>query len=153
MLRSVGAIVLALIVGFVVIMAIELTGTWLFPLPPGVDPMDSEALSAAIEAGQVPLGGMVFVVLAYALGSLVAGWVAARVAATSKMRHALIVGGILMVLGIINLFAIPHPLWMTIATLVVFLPLAYLGGRLALRGAAGPEAGAPAAPEAGATPG
>ncbi len=90
-----------------------------------------------MQAGQVPLGAMVFVILAYAAGSFGGGWVAARLAAARKLRHALVVGGVLMLAGVSNLVTIPHPTWMVIATLVVFLPLAYAGGRLAQRGAAG----------------
>lgn len=138
MLRSLGVVVAGLVIGFVLVMAFELAGMRLFPLPAGVDPMgDPESLARAMQAGQVPLGAMVFVVLAYAAGSFGGGWVAARLAAARKLRHALVVGGVLMLAGVSNLVTIPHPTWMVIATLVVFLPLAYAGGRLAQRGAAG----------------
>jgi hypothetical protein len=36
-----------------------------------------------------------------------------------------------MVFGILNVVLIPHPLWFTVATFIVFLPAAWLGGRLA----------------------
>ena len=43
-----------------------------------------------------------------------------------------------LIAGIMNLVAIPHPLWFSIVSLLVFLPAAWLGGRIgAGRGTAG----------------
>ncbi len=39
MLRSLGVVVAGLVIGFVLVMAFELAGMRLFPLPAGVDPM------------------------------------------------------------------------------------------------------------------
>jgi len=127
---SLVAVVLGVVVAFVLIMAIEILGSTLFPPPAGVDVMDEASLSAALEAGQIPLGAMLFVLLAYLVGSFAGGGVAARIARRNPMGHALVVGGILLVMGIGNLVSIPHPLWMAIATLVIFLPAAWLGGRV-----------------------
>ncbi len=148
MLRSLGAIVLGFVTAFVLITLFEFLS--LATMPAGIDPMDDPAsLERAMQAGQVPFIAMLLVVLGYAAGAFAGGWVAEKVARRWPMRHALILGVLLTLAGISNLASFQHPLWMAIATLLVFLPLAYLGGRLALRAAAAvpppePEAEAPA---------
>jgi hypothetical protein len=135
--RGLGAIMLGLLAGFLLIMSLEMSGARAFPLPAGIDPTNREQMTAAMADGRIPVGAMVMVIAAYAAGSLAGGWMAARLAPTLKVRHALIVGAILTLMGLLNLASIPHPVWMQVATAMVFLPLAYLGGRLAERGRAG----------------
>jgi len=141
MSRSVGAVVLGLVVAFLLISMIEVAGTLVFAFPPDVDPMDAEAMSAAIEAGRVPVGSMLTVIAAYAAGSFAGGWLTAWLAQRwqrpAPMKLALTLGGILTLMGIWNLVTITHPLWMQIATIVAFVPLAYLGARVAMRAASG----------------
>lgn len=48
------------------------------------------------------------------------------------MRHAIIVGVLLTVAGIFNNLALPPPAWFWISV-VVFLPAAWAGGRMAAR--------------------
>ena len=133
MLRSIGAIALGLVVAFLLVTVFEFAS--LATMPPGIDPMSGpDSLVRAIEAGQIPFISMLLVVLGYVAGSFGGGWVSEKVARQWPMRHALIIGGLLTLAGISNLVSIPHPTWMAIATVVAFLPPAYLGGRLALRG-------------------
>ena len=44
---------------------------------------------------------------------------------------AAIVGALFLVGGIINVLSIPHPLWFTAVDLLLYLPLALVGCRLA----------------------
>jgi hypothetical protein len=129
MLRSIGAVVAGVVFGGILVAIVEYIGVLLFPLPAGVDPTDSEALAAI--ADSIPVGAQLFVLLAWAVGALAGGWLAARLAPSQPLVHALIVGAVLMVLGIINLVSIPSPLWFWIVGLLLFLPAAYVGGRLA----------------------
>ena len=62
------------------------------------------------------------------------GWLTARLAPSRPMRHALILGGIGLVLCTAGLVAALTmdlgPVWYPLALLVVTLPCAWLGGRL-----------------------
>jgi hypothetical protein len=78
---------------------------------------------------EIPQAAFRFVLLGYVLGSLVGGYTAAKIGRAARL--ALVVGAILMVFGILNVVLIPHPLWVTVATFLVFLPAAWVGGRLA----------------------
>jgi hypothetical protein len=129
MLRGVLAVIAGVVAAVVVIMLAELGCSQLFPLPPGLDPTNREAIEAHV--AKLPLIALLLVVLGWALGSIAGGWVAARISRTNATRSALIVGTLLLIAGVMNMMTIPHPLWMWIAGLAVYLPSAWLGARLA----------------------
>ena len=52
-----------------------------------------------------------------------------NIASGNKVIHSIIVGALLMVSGIANMIMLPHPLWMWIFGLMIFIPFAYLGNR------------------------
>jgi uncharacterized membrane protein len=68
--------------------------------------------------------------LGYAVGSLIGALVSAYISSNKKMIHAMTVGGILMGIGINNLVVSNHPSWVIVTSIFIFLPVAYLGGRL-----------------------
>ena len=72
--------------------------------------------------------------LAHAIGTLAGAYIAAKLAANFKMRFALVIGILFLIGGIANVMMMPSPLWFSVLDLVVaYLPMSYLGGRLALR--------------------
>lgn len=95
----------------------------LYPLPTGIDYSDRNAIAAAI--GSLPLGALMIVVVAWALGALAGACTAVYVG-----RHrvlGILVGVVLLAGAVGNLLAIPHPGWMWIAALVA-ISAATLGG-------------------------
>lgn len=127
MVRKILAVVVGVVVGAAVVWAVQLVGHRLVPLPPGMDPTDMESVRAHM--AEIPAAAFGFVLLGYVLGALVGGYTAARIGRAKG--PALVVGAILLVFGLMNVVLIPHPLWFTVATVVVFLPAAWLGGKLA----------------------
>ena len=128
--------VLAVIAGFVaagaVMMVIEsINGHVLYPelgkMAEGV--MDREVLRDLLATA--PVGAFLVVLFGWALGSFAGGFLAARIAASAPGTHALVLGGLLTLAGIGNNLMIPPPGWFWIPTLVVFLPAAHAGARLA----------------------
>ncbi|RMG68257.1 MAG: hypothetical protein D6715_02720 [Calditrichaeota bacterium] len=130
MWRNFLAVIVGMFVGALTVGLVEILGNFVFPLPRDVDLSTPEAISQAMAS--IPLGAMLFVLLAWAMGSLVGGFLAAWLAASHHSTMALAVGGILMIGGITTLVQIPHPLWFSVIGLLLFLPAAYLGGKLAL---------------------
>ena len=126
--RKILAVVGGVILGGVVVFVVEWISSKVYPLPPGLDLNNREAMKAYVAA--LPIGALLFVLLAYVLGSLAGGWLAAKIARDSRLHLPLTVGGVLLFFGIINLVTIPHPLWFAMVSILVFLPAAYLGGRL-----------------------
>jgi hypothetical protein len=126
--RRILAIVVGVIVGGIVVFAVESISHLIYPPPTGVDMNDKEAMKAYV--AMLPIGALLFVLLAYVLGSLAGGWAAAKFARDSNLRLSMTVGAVLLLFGIMNLVMIPHPLWFAVLSILVFLPAAYLGGKL-----------------------
>ena len=132
MARSLLAVLVGALFGTLLVFGTETLGHLVYPTPEGLDPIDIDALAAYVQTA--PLGALLFVHLAWALGSFGGGWVAARMAAEDRTRQGLVVGALLMALGLVTMFSFPHPSWFWLGALV-FLPSAYGGARLAQRGA------------------
>ncbi|HKI33827.1 MAG TPA: hypothetical protein VKA46_18385 [Gemmataceae bacterium] len=132
MVRSIIAVLLGIILAFVVLFALEGIGMLVYPLPEGVSPNDTEALKKLLP--NMPVGAFLLVLLGNAVGSLAGGFLGAWMARRAQATHALIVGTVLMLMGVANLLILPgHPAWFWAASLLVYLPPAYLGARMALR--------------------
>ena len=128
--------ILAVIAGFVVATAVMMTvetvnGRFLYPelgrLAAGMT--DREAIRTLLAGA--PTGALVVVIVGWAVASVAGGGVAAWIAGRRRILSAMIVGGLLTVAGIANNLMLPPPSWFWIAGLVVFLPTAYAGARLA----------------------
>lgn len=127
MVRKILAVVAGVVVGAAVVWLVQLVGHRVVPMPAGMDPMDMENVRAHMT--EIPAAAFVFVLVGYVLGALAGGYTAARLGRARGL--ALVAGTILMLFGILNVVLIPHPLWVTVATFLVFLPSAWLGGKLA----------------------
>jgi hypothetical protein len=130
--RSVLAVVAGFVAAGAVMMVIEsINGRILYPelgkMAQGVT--DRETIRSLLATA--PVGAFLVVLFGWALGSFVGGFLAARIAASAPGAHALVLGGLLTLAGIANNLMIPPPGWFWIPTLVVFLPVAHAGARLA----------------------
>lgn len=128
-MRTILAIVVGVVLGGLVVAMVEAVAHQVYPPPPGVDLSDPEVAREVLASA--PIGALLMVAAAWALGSLAGGWVSARICNPHRLAPALIAGGILMAFGLLNLLVLPHPLWFWPVGLIVFIPAAYLGGKLA----------------------
>jgi len=126
--RTILGVLAGVVVAWLVIMLCQFGSTTLHPPPPGIDLRDPVQLAAFVAAA--PVTAMALVLASYALGALLGGWAAARVA-RHKRAAALVIGALVLAGVIANFTLIPHPLWMTVAGLLLPLPAAWLGMRLA----------------------
>jgi hypothetical protein len=69
------------------------------------------------------------VLLGWAVGAFVGGWVAQRIGRGDAGRTGLVLGVLLTAAGIANNLMIPPPLWFWVAGMLVLLPGAWLGAR------------------------
>ena len=131
-LRSIGAVVAGFIVASIVMMIIEsINGRVLYPeLGEAAQGMTDREKIRALVAG-APVGALVVVIIGWVLGGIAGGWSTARLSARATLRHALILGALLTLAGVANNLMIPPPLWFWIASLVVLIPAARFGARLA----------------------
>lgn len=129
--RNILAVIAGVILAGIVTYAVQTVGHQVYPPPENLDIKNLEAMKAYVAT--LPMGALLFVLLAYVLGSFAGGWLAAKIARSSQIHVPLTVGGVQLFFGLINLLMIPHPLWFAIAAVIVFLPAAFLGGKLGVK--------------------
>lgn len=130
MVRTMFSVMLGMLVAMMCIYGIELVGHWAFPMPEGQRAAGSDPADAFASA---PLGMLACVMAGWLIAAFCGGWVSARLARVHRTGAAISVG-VLIVLGVLlNAWMLPHPLWMTLLGVIGPVPLAWCGGRLALR--------------------
>lgn len=131
-LRNILAVVIGIIGGSLVNMALIMMSGSIVPPPEGVDTSTMEGLQDGMHLFAPKHFIMPF--LAHALGALAGGYLAARIAVTNKMTFAFCVGIFFLFGGIMMVYSVPSPTWFTALDLIVaYIPMAWLGGRLALK--------------------
>jgi hypothetical protein len=128
--RVILSVVAGVVAGTAVVFLVESLGHRVFPPPAGLNPSDPESIRAAM--AKLPIGALLAVLVAWIAGSFAGGWLAALIA--RRVVPALIVGFLILAASAVNLIMIPHPVWFAIAGLLVILPAAWLGGKVATRG-------------------
>ncbi len=133
MLRSIVAVILGFILASAVMMLVEsANGKLIYPelgkSAQGIT--DRDALRELL--ANAPVGAFLVVIIGWSLGGIAGGWGTARLAKNSKIGHSLALGILLTLAGIANNLMIPPPIWFWVVSLLVLLPSAYLGGKLAI---------------------
>lgn len=135
-LRTAVGVVAGIVTAWLVIVLSQLLSAALYPPPPGTDLTDPAVLADFINAA--PVTAMACVIAGYALAALLGGWVAARIARAHPRIAAMIVGAMVLLGVLLNYTMIPHPAWMWVTGVLLPLPMAWSGARLAgRRGVAG----------------
>ena len=110
-------------------MGIVMISGSIIPPPEGVDVTDMESLKFSMHLFEPRHFILPF--LAHVLGTLVGAVLAALIAATHKMKLALLIGIFFLVGGIANVFMLPSPLWFTVVDLVgAYIPMGWIGGKI-----------------------
>ncbi|NNK40364.1 MAG: hypothetical protein HKP45_06905 [Winogradskyella sp.] len=124
-MKKVLATVVGLVAAAAVILVFEFLGEMFFPLPEQIDITDVDSIKANMD--KIPTGSLVFVIMAHFLGIL-AGMVVTTYVSKETLVPVLVVGGILLLATLINLFVLPHPIWFIIADILAVV-LGFLVGR------------------------
>ncbi|HRI65543.1 MAG TPA: hypothetical protein PK156_14945 [Polyangium sp.] len=114
---------------------------YIFKPPPGFDASNPEALRLIMD--EIPLGAKVGVIVAWGMGVLVGGTLAAFLARRGPMT-AWWVGAILFGMAGMTMLSIPHPAWMWVAAILTTIIAAFAAGRIGGRQAG--EAPKPSTP-------
>ena len=132
-LKNILAVIVGIVVGSVVNMGIIMISSSIIPLPEGVDPSNIESINANIHL----YGAQHFILpfIAHALGALVGAFLAAKIAATHKMKFALGIGVFFLLGGIYAATLINSPMWFKVLDiLIAYIPMGWLGGKWATKG-------------------
>ena len=131
-LKNILAVIAGIVVGSIVNMTLITVSGSIIPPPEGADVTTTEGLKASMHLFEPKHFIMPF--LAHALGTLVGAIIAGLIAANNKMRFALSIGFVFLIGGIASVFMLPAPVWFSALDLIVaYIPMGYLGGKLAMR--------------------
>lgn len=130
MLRKILAVIGGYLLGSICIYLVQMLGHQIYPLPEGMDPYDADAFSKYVETA--PFMAIFMVIIAYAIGMIVAGFASTKIAGDNKKMYAIICGIIYLVCTIINLVLIPSPIWFMVAAILV-CSFVLIGYRLAVK--------------------
>ena len=129
-----GRKILAVVVALIAAIATISIGQMLMGLvwKPPADFMTDQAVQKAFVAG-LPTEAFISLAVVYALGSFAGGFIVTKIArqVSSGITLPLIIGVLLTIAGALNFVSIPHPTWVAILCLLVYIPSALLGHRLA----------------------
>jgi hypothetical protein len=121
-IRYVAAVVVGLLLSLMLIVAVELFGGVVHPLPENFGGT-SEEMCRHVE--RFPPWVLAVVVPAWAVAAFVGTWTAGRI---GNFYSAATVGSLLLVALLFNVSGLPYPMWFKIANLVA-VPIAVVAGR------------------------
>lgn len=130
MIRNVCAVLAGLIVGMVFNLVVVGVDFILYPMPEGVDFQDTEGVAAYIKS--LPLLALLIVLVAHLGQAFFGGWVAAILSRNNPMMVAMIVGGLSLIAGLINMLELSLPAWMWIE-MPLYLVVAWIAAKLELK--------------------
>ncbi len=129
-LKNILAVIVGIVVGGIVNSALVNIGPMVVPLPEGADVSSMEALANSMKLF-TPVN-FLFPFLAHAVGTLVGAFLAAKIAASHKMKLAIAIGFFFLLGGITAAAMLGGPVWFIAVDLILaYIPMGFLGGKLA----------------------
>ena len=130
MFRIVLGIIVGVIAASLVFFGFQMLNAAIFPMPKGIDLSNPEGMKKFI--AELPAAGFILVLAGYAAGMLAGGFIARKISRHANVGAPIVIGGLFSVGWIMNVLSIPHPVWVVVAGIFIFLPFTYLGHRLAV---------------------
>lgn len=148
-LRSILAVILGMLLCFSIVALVEAAGSRLVPpsedvkaimeplskLPPNevMAALRAEMAKPEVRATFLAQPFTVFLppLFSWIVAGMMGSWAAGLIARRRPMVHGFIVGGLFLLATIMNLFSLPHPVWMQVASLVLVPGAIFFGASLA----------------------
>ena len=137
MFRTVAAVVAGIVVAFATVMLIDTLNHALFPPPEGLDFSDPDAIRPYLAT--LPMGAFLLILASSVVAAFVGTLLACYIGRGNPLVYGGGVGGLVLAATIANFIAIPHPLWLVIATLIGIVLSTLLAMKLAPTSAAADE--------------
>jgi len=130
--KNILAVIVGAFIGGLLNGALISISAHIIPPPDGANLNTEEGLKAAMHLMQPR--HFLFPFLAHALGTLLGAFITFKMAATQKLKMALLIGFLFLTGGIYMVLLLPSPLWFTLLDLLVaYIPMAYLGAKIATK--------------------
>lgn len=138
MLRNIAAMIAGVVIAFLTIMLIDEINQVIYPPPAGLDFTDPDAMRPYLAT--LPVGAFVLILASSVVAAFVGTMIACYIGTANGTLFGAVVGGIVLAATIANFIAVPHPLWLSLATLIGIVVSTLLAVRVAPpTGAAPPE--------------
>jgi sorbitol-specific phosphotransferase system component IIBC len=128
MFRNFLAVLVGLVAATAIVFGADQISHLLHPPPQNLSFSNREAIE--IYMLSVPFPAFLPMFSGWIFSSFLGAFVAAKISLHRKMVPGLITGGILFIGAMVNLFSIPHPMWMMVGAILLYMPAAFLGGKL-----------------------
>lgn len=128
MLRKILSMIAGLTAAITIFIITESINGSLYPIPSDLDFTNPEAVKSFY--GNQPVLFWLLVLLGWAIGSFVCGFLIKLISKTEKKLLPIIAGVLLTLSAVANFFALPHPTWFVIVALLLFIPLVLLGHKI-----------------------
>lgn len=125
-LMQIAAAGLGLIVSVAILFIMQFINASLYPVPDGMDLSHDEVYALFVSEHPLFLIGILF---SAGVSSFTGGAIAGLTRMDLKPIYPAGIGLILMILGFINIFMVPHPVWFWIGSLFVYIPFSWAGTR------------------------
>jgi hypothetical protein len=112
-----------LVVGVVIVAAIESIGHWVYPPPVGIDAGDVQQMTAFIKS--LPLGASLLVLVAWFAGAYCGVSLAYKI--SGKLGIGLVVGVMLFAGAVFTMLQVPHPTWFWVISVAGFPVMVFWG--------------------------
>jgi len=129
MIRNAAAIIAGIVIAFLAVMLIDALNHMVYPPPTGLDFSDPAAIEPYLAT--LPIGAYLFILASSVVAAFIGTLVACHIGTIRPLNCAVIVGGIVFAATVANFIAIPHPLWLSIATLIGIVASSWFAMRLA----------------------
>jgi hypothetical protein len=131
MIRSALVLFGGVVIAAMVVILMDAVVGRIYPLPTGIDPRNPESLQQFVAS--LPSTAFILLLTGWVLAAGIGAYFAARLATHAKVTHGLIVALFVLVATVANLAAIPHPVWMWPATVILIPAAGWAGTRLVAR--------------------
>ena len=129
MIRNVAAIIGGIAIAFLTVMLVDMLNHSIYPPPPGLDFTDPDAIRPYLDT--LPIGAFLLIMASSMVAAFVGTLVAIYVGTIQPRNCAIIVGGMVFAATVANFIAIPHPMWLAVATLLGVVVSAWAAMRIA----------------------
>ncbi len=114
---SAGAIVVSLVAAMALIIAVEVVTIFFHPFPEGADTTDHEIVEAHV--AKFPQWVLAIGVVGWGVTTFVSAWIATRLGAGRHPAHGIVIGSLLLLAAVFNMFMLPYPVWFELANLLI----------------------------------
>ena len=129
MIRTASAIIVGIVIAFVTVILIDMLNHALFPPPEGLDFSDPDAIRPYLAT--LPAGAFLLILASSVVAAFVGTLLACHIGRGNPLLYGGVVGGIILAATIANFIAIPHPHWLSAATVAGIVLSTLLAMKLA----------------------